>query len=126
MGCDEDSFLFIWLEHRDLMVSGKRIYERKHPMSGSGVDNIIYLRQMEAILWASIVQIGIVNTNLPLSLFFWNNHYIRQPIRRLHFSDKSGCQQLVYLRLDDLLPIQVEASDLLVDGSQERCNIKLV
>ena len=83
--CDKYGFLFIWLEHRNLMVSEKCIYERKHLVSGSGVDNLIYLRQRETILWVNVVQIGVINTDSSLSSIFWNNHYIRQPIQIFHF-----------------------------------------
>ena len=62
------------------MVYEKYIYERKHLMSGSGVDNLIYPRQREVIIWANLVQIGVINTDSSLFSIFWNNHYIRQPI----------------------------------------------
>ena len=60
--------------------------------------------QRKTILWSSVIQIGVINIDSPLSSFLWINHHVRQPIRIFNFPDKLDCQQLVHLRLNDPLP----------------------
>ena len=73
-------------------------------MFDSGVYYFIYSGQRKTILWSSVIQIGVINIDSPLSSFLWINHHVRQPIRIFNFLDKLGCQQLVHLRLNDPLP----------------------
>ena len=42
MWSHKGGILFIWLEHKNLMVTGERIYEREHPVIGSGIDYLVY------------------------------------------------------------------------------------
>ena len=65
----EGCFLFIWLEHRDLVVLGECVYKGEHPMSGSEVNYLINLGQRKTILRASVVQIGVINTDSPFFTF---------------------------------------------------------
>ena len=97
------------------MVIREHIYEREHPVTGSGIHYLVYPRQWEAILWTSIIPVGVINTDSPFTSLFWDNHHIYQPLWILNLSYKHCCQQLVYLSLNNLLPIQMEALDLLED-----------
>ena len=55
MWCHEGDFLLVQLEHRNLMVSRKNVYEREHPVPGSGVYYLIYSVQRKAIFWADVI-----------------------------------------------------------------------
>ena len=113
----EGRLLFVSLEHGDLVVFEECVYEGEHSMFDSGVYYFINSGQRKTILWSSVIQIGVINIDSPLSSFLWNNHHVRQPFRIFNFLDKPGCQQLVHLRLDDPLPVTVEVSNFLADGS---------
>ena len=38
-------------------------------MLDGGVDYLIYLRQGKAILWANVIQVGVIYADLPPSIF---------------------------------------------------------
>ena len=122
----EGRLLFVSLEHGDLVVFEECVYEGEHSMFDSGVYYFINSGQRKTILWSSVIQIGVINIDSPLSSFLWNNHHVRQPFRIFNFLDKPGCQQLVHLRLDDPLPVTVEVSNFLADGSWGRYDIELM
>ena len=86
-------------------------------MSSSGVHDLIYPRQGEIVFWACIVEVDIIDAYSPFPLLFGDHHYIRQPIRILHFSNESGFQQFVNLVPNNFLPIRMEPPNLLPDGS---------
>ena len=71
------------------------------------IDYLIYPGQMKAIIWAKFIQVGVINTNLPLPILLWNDHHIYQPVWIFDFSDKSDCQ-FVNFHLDDLLHVQTK------------------
>ena len=71
MWCQKGGLLFIWLEHRNLMVTGEHIYEREHLVTGSGIHYLVYPRQWEAILWANIIQVGVIDIDSPFTPFFF-------------------------------------------------------
>ena len=91
MWCHEGGFLLIWLEHRNLMVPGESVYEREHPVSGSGVNYLIYSGQWEVILWASVIQVSVIDIDSPFSSLFWDHYHVRKPVRILYFPDKPDC-----------------------------------
>lgn len=116
MWCYESCFFLVRLEHRDLVVIGERVYKIEHPLSGSRVHYLIYPRKWEAALWTSVIQVNVIDTDLPFSSFLRDNHYVCQPIWVFNFLDEFDCQQLVYFSLDDFLPIWMKALDLLANG----------
>ena len=65
----ECCFFLVSRGHGDLMISGEGIQEREHPLSGSGIHNLIYLRQGKTVFWTRIVEIGVIYTNSPFSFF---------------------------------------------------------
>ena len=64
-------------------------------------------------------QVGITKTYSPLSSILWNDHHVRQLIRILHFSYELDSQQLVHLRLDDLLPVRWKRRTFWLMGSEK-------
>ena len=45
-------------------------------MSDSGIDYLIYSRQIKAILWACVIQVGVINVDSPPSFFLWDYHHL--------------------------------------------------
>ena len=93
-------------------------------MSGGGIYYLIYPGQGKTILWADVIQVSVINTNSSFSSIFSDHGHVCQPIGILNFFYKFGYQQLVFFSLNDLLSIQMEASDLLADRSRGWHNIK--
>ena len=58
------------------MVFEESIYKGEHLMPDGGVDYLIYPGQGKNILWASIVQVGVINTNSLLPILLWNDHHV--------------------------------------------------
>ena len=118
MWCYKCCFFLVQLEHRDLVVTEESVYERDNPVFGNGVNYLIYPRKGEVVIWTSVIQVGVINTGSSFSSFLRDNHYVFQPIRVFDFPNEFDCQQLVYLDLDDFLPIWMKASNLLANGFQ--------
>ena len=86
-------------------------------MHDIGIYYLIYSGKKKTIIWANIIQVGGTDTDLPFLILLWNDHHIFQSVWIFNFPDESGCQQFVNLNLDDHLPVRMQASNLLVDGS---------
>ena len=52
------------------MVTGECIYEREHFVIGSGIDYLVYSWQGEAIIWANIIQVGVIDIDSPFTSLF--------------------------------------------------------
>ena len=65
---------------------------------------------VEAILGTRIVKIRIVYAYPPLAPFFRNYHHVSKLFRVFHFPDKPSLQKVIYLDLDDLMVVWVEAA----------------
>ena len=85
-------------------------------MPGRCVDNLINAGQREAILRTCIVKIRVVYAYPPFASFLRNNHHVSKPFRVFYFSDKPSLQKVIYLGLDDLMVVRVEASYSLPNG----------
>ena len=113
----EDCLFFVSRGHGDLVVSGEGIQEGDHSLSGGGVYNLVYPRQRETVFWTCIIEVGVIDTHPPLTFLFGYYYHICYPIRIFHLLNEFGLQQLVNLIPDNLLPIRVETSDPLSNGS---------
>ena len=122
----EGCFFFIRLEHWNLMITRENIYKRKHHVSSSGIDYLIYTGQRETIFWADVIQVGIINIDSPFTHFFRDHHHVCQPFRILYFPYKLSYEKFLYFALDNPLPIRMEASDFLSDRPLGRYNIELM
>lgn len=95
-------------------------------MHDIGIYYLIYSGKKKTIIWTNIIQVGVTDTDSPFLILLWNNHHIFQPVRILDFPDKFGYEQLVNLRLDDPLPIQMEVSNILMNGMRGRYDVEPV
>ena len=49
-------------------------------MPNGGIDYLIYSGQRKTILWTGIIQVGVINVDPPLSIFFQDYHHVHQSI----------------------------------------------
>ena len=108
------------------MVSIEGVYEEEHSVPSSGINYLIYPGEKKTIIWTSIIQVGVIDTNSLFPTFLCNDHHIFQPVWIFDFPDKSGYQQLINLSLNDHLSIRMEASNLLANETRGRYDVELV
>ena len=61
-------------------------------MPSGGIDYLIYSRQEKAILWADIIQVGVINANSSPSIFFREYNHVHQPVWIFEFFNESSWQ----------------------------------
>ena len=89
--CHKDCFFLIWLEHGDLVVLNESVYEGEHFVPVSGIYYLVYSGQKKkVIIWANIIQVGVINIDSQFPTLFWNDHHIRQPVRIFNLPYESG------------------------------------
>ena len=69
------------------------------------------------------VEVGIVNTHSPFTIFVFYKDWVCQPIWVCDFSDKTGGEEPGYFYPNSLLPILREATEPLLDGSRLRVKV---
>ena len=89
LGDHEGRMLFVLGRHPDLVISGKDIHEAEQSMIGRRIYELVDLRQWEAILQAGSIQVGIVDTDLSLSVGFLHHDDIGETVRIYGFSDEA-------------------------------------
>ena len=62
-------------------------------MSCRGIYNLIYTRRGEAVFRIGIVEVFVVNTYSPFVVFFWDYHYIGQPLGIFYCPNESNQNQ---------------------------------
>ena len=84
-------------------------------MACGGVHDEVDPWQREAVLRACFVNVGEVDIESPLAIFFFDEHNVSQPLGIFHLSDRSCLEELTDLLVDGFLPFWCEASALLLD-----------
>ena len=102
--------------HLEMITCHTRPMRRQFDLSGV----------VEAILGTRIVKIRIVYAYPPLAPFFRNYHHVSKPFRVFHFPDKPSLQKVIYLDLDDLMVVWVEAAYSLLNNFGRWEDIQLV
>ena len=69
------------------------------------------------------VEIGIVNTHSPFTVFLFYKDWVCQPIWVRDFSDKTGGKEPGYFYPNSLLSILREAAEPLLDRSRLRVKV---
>ena len=92
-------------------------------MACSGVHDEVDPWQREAVFWACFVDVGEVNTESPLAIFFFDEYYVCQPLRILHLPDLSCLKEFADLLVDGFLSFWREAPPLLLDRFEGRAGI---
>ena len=83
--------------HFDLVISGEGVHKTEKLMFGGGINYQVNFSQRKAIFWTCLVEGSEVNTYSPLSLFFWGDDNIGEPIRVMGLSNDIGLNGFYYL-----------------------------
>ena len=84
-------------------------------MAGCGIHDDVDSRQRETIFWARFVDVGEVDAESPLAVFFFDKYDVGQPFRIFHLSNCSRLEEFGDLLVDCFLPFWREAPPLLFD-----------
>ena len=124
--CDERGlFLVVWV-HTDLVIAEEGVHKTEEFMACCGVHDEVDPRQREAVLWACFVDVGEVDTESPLAICFFDEYYVSQPLRILHFPDRSYLEEFADLLVDGFLSFWHEAPSLLLDRFEGRVGVQPV
>lgn len=63
------------------MVPPVGIQETHSVVSGSGVDELVYLWKREAVFGTGLIEVGEVHADLPFSRLLFYHHRVGQPLR---------------------------------------------
>ena len=66
-------------------------------MADCGIYYEVDSRQRETVLWARSVDVSEVNTESPLAVCFFDKYDVGQPLRILHFPDRSCFEEFANL-----------------------------
>ena len=89
--------------HYDLIITRESVHEAEELVASNGVHCEVDLGKGKAIFQASLVNIGKVNAESPLSISLLDENHISQPVGIIYFSDSSGLEEFADLFDDHLL-----------------------
>ena len=115
LSCEERGLFLVVLVHADMIVAGEGIHETEEFMAGCGVYDEVYSRQRETVLWTCFVDVSEVDTESPLSIFFFDEYDVGQPLRILYLPDRSYLEEFADLLIDGFLPFWYESPPILLD-----------
>ena len=84
-------------------------------MDGCGIYDEVDPRQGETVFWAGSVDVGEVDAESPLAVFFFDQYDVGQPFRIFHLSDCSRLEEFANLFVDRFLSFWREAPPFLFD-----------
>ena len=117
--CDERGLFLVVRVHTELIVAGKGVHKTEEFMAYCGVRDEVDPWQREAVLWARFVYVSEVDTKLPLSICFFDEHDVSQPLRIFHLSDRSCLEEFADLLVNGFLPFWRKAPSLLLTGLKD-------
>lgn len=97
---DERSFLLIFWENFNLIVSGETIHKGKNFTTGTIINDLVDKSGRVIVLRTCLIKIPIINTNLDSTSFLSNGHGIGNPFHQRYRINKTNFQQFLYLCLD--------------------------
>ena len=104
-GGDKRRFLLIVKGQCYLMVSLENIKETHSRMSYRCIDQLIYPRKGERILWTGFIQVCKVYTYLPLSVLLFYHHSVGQPLRVKNFLDSPCSLKFSHIVLNSFIMV---------------------
>ena len=99
----------------NIIVNGEGIHKTEEFMAGCGIYDEVDPRQRETVLWARSIDVSEVDTESPLTVFFFDKYDVGQPLRIFHLSDYSCLEEFVDFLVDGFLYFWHEAPPLLFD-----------
>ena len=106
-----------------MVVAGEGVHKTEEFMVYCGVHDLVDPWQREAVLWACFVDVGEVDTESPLAIYFFDEYYVSQPLRILHLLDRSCLEEFADLLVDGFLSFRCEAPPLLLDRFEGRAGV---
>ena len=73
------------------MIVGVTVEEGEEFIADGGVYNLIYLRQIEGVFRLVFVEISVIKEHSSFFILFLNKNWVCQPLRMIHFFNKSNC-----------------------------------
>ena len=101
--------------HSDLIITRESIHKAEEFVASSGIHYEVDSGQGKAIFQASPINIGKVNTELPLAICLLDMNHISQPVGIVYFLDSSGLEEFSNLLVDRLLPFWGKTSSFMFD-----------
>ena len=95
-------------------------------MPSSDVHKLVDPWQWEGIFWACLIEVCIVNTDPPHSIWLHYHYHIGQPFRVVGFPNELGFEELVNLFADQDLPLKVDPTVFLNDRFMSGVDIEPV
>ena len=93
-------------------------------MAGCDIYDEVDPRQRETILWARSVDVSEVDTESLLTVCFFDEYDVGQPLRILHLPDSSCLEEFSDLLVDGFLSFWHEAPPLWFDWLEGRADIQ--
>jgi len=93
-------------------------------VAGSGVDQLVNLWKRKAILWASLIEVCVVDADPSLAVSFLYHYHIGQPLGVVGFSDEPCLEEFAHLFIYYFLSFGGKASLLLLDWLIPRSNFQ--
>ena len=72
-------------------------------MASCCIHYLVNMREEKSILWASIIEVRIIDAHPPLSILLRDEHDIGQPLGVLNLSDKANDEEFVHFPFYDFL-----------------------
>ena len=93
-------------------------------MAGCGVHDEVYPWQRETVLWTCFVDVGEVDTELPLAVRFSDEYDVGQPLKVLYLPDCSCMEEFADFLIDGFLSFWHETPPLLLDRFEGRADVQ--
>jgi hypothetical protein len=75
------------------VVPGVAVEEAEQVTARRGVNDLVYPRQLEGVLGAVLVEVGVVDAHPPLiRVLFADEDGVGEPLRMEDFSDEASCE----------------------------------
>ena len=69
-------------------------------MAGESIHELVNSGNGEGVFWTCLVEVCIVDANLPLSIGLFDHDDICKPVRIVHFPDELGCEVCIALWIE--------------------------
>ena len=115
--------MVVWV-HTDLVVAGKGVHKTEEFMACCSVHDEVDPWKREAVLWARFVYVSEVDTESPLSILFFYEYDVSQPLRIFDLPDFFCLEEFADLLVDGFLPFLHESPSLLLDRFKGRAGVQ--
>src|SRR5664279_2365049 len=97
------------------MISRICIQETQKFAASCGMNDLVNARQSKRVLGASLIQVGVVNTHPPSSVFLQHKNWIGQPFGMKNFGNEPVYKDSGYLLSNSFASLVVKTTEELLD-----------